>query len=74
MVDRQSVRFALPVSEEGIDGKEKIKGIKRYTATDKNGYILTVEVAMANIHDGKAAYALLVGLSILYPMSNKSSY
>ena len=72
LVDCQSVKSALPASEKGIDGNKKVKGIKRHVATDKNGYILSAEVTTANIHDSKAAYALLVALSIEYPWIKKA--
>ena len=72
VVDSQSVKSAHPNSKKGIDGNKKIKGIKRHVATDKNGYILAAEVTTANIHDSKAAYALLVALSIEYPWIKKA--
>ena len=72
LVDSQSVKSALPQSEKGIDGNKKVKGIKRHIATDKNGYILAAQVTTANIHDSKAAYALLVSLSVEYPWIYKA--
>lgn len=72
LVDSQSVKSALPASEKGIDGNKKVKGIKRHVATDKNGYILSAQVTTANVHDSKAAYALLVALSLEYPWIKKA--
>lgn len=40
------------------DGNKKIKGVKRHVVVDKNGFLLTVMVTIACIHDSKAAYLL----------------
>ncbi|MGV8093745.1 MAG: transposase [Mangrovibacterium sp.] len=38
-----------------MDGNKKVKGIKRHVVVDKKGFLIAVMVAIANIHDSKAA-------------------
>ena len=59
IVDSQSVRWGNNRSLNGIDGNKKIKGIKRHTVVDKNGFLIAVMVTIANINDGKAAWLLM---------------
>jgi putative transposase len=42
-----------------FDGHKKVKGIKRHVVVDKNGFLIAIMVAAANIHDSKAAYLLM---------------
>lgn len=42
----------------GIDGNKKIEGIKRHVIVDKNRFLITVMVTVANVHDTKAASLL----------------
>ena len=59
IVDSQSVRSANNRSLMSIDGNKKVKGIKRHIVVDKNGWLLTVMVSVAHIHDSKAAELLM---------------
>jgi putative transposase len=59
IMDSQSVRWGNNRSLNGIDGNKKVKGIKRHTIVDKNGFLIAVMVCVANIHDGKAALFLM---------------
>lgn len=45
-----------------IDGNKKVKGIKRHVEVDKNGWLLTVMVSVAHVHDSKAAELLMCKL------------
>lgn len=59
IMDSQSVRWGNNRSLNGIDGNKKVKGIRRHTIVDKNGFLITVMVCVANIHDSKAALLLM---------------
>jgi putative transposase len=59
IMDSQSVRWGNNQSLKGVDGNKKVKGIKRHIVVDKNGFLLTVMVTIANVHDSKAAYLLM---------------
>jgi transposase len=59
IMDSQSVRWGNNQSLNGIDGNKRVKGIKRHTVVDKNGFLLAVMVTVANIHDSKAALLLM---------------
>ena len=59
IIDSQSVRSANNKSLMSIDGNKKVKGIKRHVAVDKNGWLLTVMVSVAHVHDSKAAVLLM---------------
>lgn len=59
IMDSQSVRWGNNKSLNGIDGNKKVKGIKRHTIVDKNGFLIAVMVTVANIHDSKAALLLM---------------
>ena len=58
IMDSQSVRWGNNRSLNGVDGNKKVKGIKRHVVVDKNGFLLTVMVTIACVHDSKAAYLL----------------
>jgi putative transposase len=45
--------------ERGVDGNRKIKGIKRHILTCSLGFVLSVLVTPANVHDTQAAGRLL---------------
>ena len=66
-IDSESSRFALPRSQKGIYGNEKVKGVKRNIITDKDGDILEASTTPANIHDSKSAYALVAMLVVAFP-------
>jgi transposase len=59
IMDSQTVRGANNRSLMSIDGNKKVKGIKRHVIVDKNGWLLTVMVSVAHIHDSKAAELLM---------------
>lgn len=59
IADSQTVRSANNKSLMSIDGNKKVKGIKRHVVVDKNGWLITVMVTVAHIHDSKAAELLL---------------
>jgi putative transposase len=59
IIDSQTVRSANNKSLMSIDGNKKVKGIKRHVVVDKNGWLLTVMVSVAHIHDSKAAELLM---------------
>ena len=59
IVDSQSIRASNNKSLMSIDGNKKVKGIKRHIVVDKNGWLITVMVTVAHIHDSKAAELLL---------------
>ena len=46
-------------SLNGIDGNKKVKGIKRHTVVDKNGFLLAIMVTVANVSDCKAALLMM---------------
>jgi transposase len=58
IMDSQSVRSSNNRALKGIDGNKKIKGRKRHIIVDKNGWLISVMVCVANIHDSKAAELL----------------
>ena len=59
IMDSQSVRWGNNRALNGIDGNKKVKGIRRHTIVDKNGFLIAVMVCVANINDGKAALLLM---------------
>ena len=59
IMDSQSVRWGNNRSLNGYDGNKKVKGIKRHVIVDKNGFLLSVMVTVANIHDSKAVMLLM---------------
>ena len=59
IIDNQSVKWGNNQSLNGVDGNKKVKGVKRHIVVDKNGFLIAVMVAVANIHDSKAAYLLM---------------
>jgi transposase len=61
----KAVRRGNNRSLNGYDGNKKVKGIKRYVVTDKNGFLLAVMVTVAQVHDSKVALLLVRVLKIL---------
>jgi putative transposase len=59
ILDSQSVVSGPQKGERGVDGKKKVKGIKRHVLTCSLGFVLGVLVTAANVHDTKAAAMLL---------------
>lgn len=59
IMDSQTVRWGNNRALNGIDGNKKVKGIKRHTVVDKNGFLLAVMVSAANISDCKAALLVM---------------
>jgi transposase len=58
IMDSQSVRSANNRALKGVDGNKKVKGRKRHIVIDKNSWLISVMVCVANIHDSKAAELL----------------
>ena len=67
VIDSQSVRSGLSKSEKGIDGKKKIKGIKRHISVDSDGNQLEIIITKANIRDSKVSAALISKTKINLP-------
>lgn len=59
IMDSQSVKWGNNRSLKGFDGNKKVKGIKRHMIVDKNGFLLSVMVTVANVHDSKAVELLM---------------
>ena len=59
IMDSQSVRWGNNRALNGIDGNKGVKGIKRHSIVDKNGFLIAIMVTAANIHDSKAALLLM---------------
>lgn len=59
IVDSQSVRWGNNRALNGYDGNKKVKGIKRHTIVDKNGFLIAVMVTVGNVHDSKAVKLLM---------------
>lgn len=59
IMDNQSIKWGNNKALNGIDGNKKVKGIKRHVIVDKNGFLITVMVTIANIHDSKATELLM---------------
>lgn len=59
IMDSQSVRWGNNRALNGFDGNKKVKGIKRQMVFDKNGFLLAIMVAVANVHDSKAVDFLM---------------
>jgi transposase len=51
IIDSQSVRSANNRTVKGIDGNKKVKGRKRHIVVDKNGWLISIIVTVANLHD-----------------------
>jgi putative transposase len=73
IVDSQSVKTTRIGGIRGIDGHKKINGRKRHIVVDTMGFILTVVVHAANIHDSQGVRAVLrrlkeniVGIKIIF--------
>lgn len=58
-MDSQSVRWGNNRALNGVDSNKKVKGIRRHTVVDKNGFLIAVMVCVANINDGKVALLLM---------------
>ena len=59
IIDSQTVRTSNKATEKGYDSNKRIKGRKRHIVVDKQGYLLSVQVHSASIHDSKAALNVL---------------
>lgn len=66
IMDSQSVRWGINTALNGVDGNKGVKGIKRHSIVDKNGFLIAVMVTVANIHDSKAALLLMRLLKELF--------
>lgn len=59
LADSQSVKGSPQKGPRGTDGNKKIRGIKRHVVTCSAGLLLAVLCTTADVHDAKAAVALL---------------
>ena len=59
IMDSQSVASGPQAGQRGVDGNEKVKGIKRHVLTCSLGFVLATLVTAANVHDTAAAAVLL---------------
>jgi len=66
ILDSQSVRWGNNRCFKSYDGNKKVKGIKRHIVVDKNGFLLTLMVTVAHIHDSKAVIWLMRVLQDCY--------
>ena len=59
LLDSQSVVSGPQAGARGVDGKKRVKGIKRHVLTCSLGFVLGILVTAANVHDTAAAGPLL---------------
>lgn len=59
IIDSQSVKLSNKVDIKGYDGNKKVKGRKRHILVDTLGFIHSVKVHEANIHDSVGAKLVL---------------
>lgn len=60
IIDSQSARMtAIGSEDKGIDGHKRVKGRKRQIVVDTLGYVMSVVVHAANIHDSEGGKQLL---------------
>jgi putative transposase len=72
IIDSQSTKSTFVKSESnGIDGNKHVKGVKKHISTDTNGFILTVVISPANIHDSKGAKNVITELAHKYKKVRK---
>ena len=65
LVDSQSVKASPQAGPRGTDGNKKINGIKRHVVTCTAGLLLAILCTTADVHDAKAALALLDSTPVL---------
>ena len=59
IIDSQSVKLSNKVDIKGYDGNKKVKGRKRHILVDTLGFIHSIKVHEANIHDSVGAKLVL---------------
>lgn len=59
IIDSQSVKLSNKIEIKGYDGNKKIKGRKRHILVDTLGFIHSVVIHEANIHDSVGAKLVL---------------
>jgi putative transposase len=65
--DSQPARTSEAGEVRGYDGSKRISGRKRHLVADTQGFILHVLVHPADVHDRRAAEAVLANLRRRYP-------
>jgi transposase len=58
IIDSQSVRSCNNVALKSFDGGKKVKGRKRHIVVDTQGFLLSVLVTVAHLHDSSVAELL----------------
>lgn len=53
IMDSQSVKWGNNKALNNIDGNKKVKGTKRHSIVDENGFLIAVMFTVANIPDRK---------------------
>lgn len=68
IIDSRNVKTSHHVdSVRGLDGNKKIKGRKQHIIVDSQGYLMSVAVHEANVHDSKGAPKVIERLSYKFP-------
>ena len=67
IIDSQSVKTTKKGGVRGFDGGKKVNGRKRHIVVDTMGFIMTVVVHAANIHDSIAAHNVFFTLRGRFP-------
>ena len=67
IIDSQTARTSEAGGERGDDGGKRMTGRKRHLVVDTQGLILHVLVHPADVHDRRAAEAVLADLRSRYP-------
>lgn len=67
IIDSQSVKLSNKVDLKGYDGNKKVKGRKRHILVDTLGFIHSLAIHEANIHDSVGAKLVLLKIKDKMP-------